>query len=90
MISALNRISRNIQSNFKLGVWEYYTEGDNKRTIFQALSTKSTLDSLSHVRRIEISSKERRSAIMRRIHPTQLEYICSGEASEGPDVSAVK
>uniref|UniRef100_A0A7I4F050 DNA-directed RNA polymerase n=1 Tax=Physcomitrium patens TaxID=3218 RepID=A0A7I4F050_PHYPA len=57
--SALNRISKDIQSNFKTGVWEGYTQGDNKRTISQVLSSKSTLDSVSHVRRVEISSKER-------------------------------
>lgn len=89
-VSALNRISRDIQGNFKTGIWEGYTQGDSKRTISQALSAKSTLDSLSHVRRIEISSKERASAVMRQIHPTQLGYICPCETPEGPDVGAVK
>jgi len=90
IVSALNKISRDIQSNFKTGVWDGYTQGDSKRTISQALSAKSRLDSLSHVRRIEISSKERASAIMRQIHPTQLGYICPCETPEGPDVGAVK
>nr|PNR37668.1 hypothetical protein PHYPA_020777 [Physcomitrium patens] len=90
IVSALNRISKDIQNNFKTGVWEGYTQGDNKRTISQVLSSKSTLHSLSHVRRVEISSKERASAIMRQIHPTQLGYICPCETTEGPDVGAVK
>nr|PNR39666.1 hypothetical protein PHYPA_019945 [Physcomitrium patens] len=90
IVSALNRISKDIQSNFKTGIWEGYTQGDNKRTISQVLSSKSTLDSLSHVRRVEISPKERASAIMRQIHPTQLGYICPCETPEGPDVGAVK
>uniref|UniRef100_A0A7I4B6I7 DNA-directed RNA polymerase subunit beta n=1 Tax=Physcomitrium patens TaxID=3218 RepID=A0A7I4B6I7_PHYPA len=78
------------KSNFKTGIWEGYTQGDNKRTISQVLSSKSTLDSLSHVRRVEISSKERASTIMRQIHPTQLGYVCPCETPEGPDVGAVK
>uniref|UniRef100_A0A7I3ZYM9 DNA-directed RNA polymerase n=1 Tax=Physcomitrium patens TaxID=3218 RepID=A0A7I3ZYM9_PHYPA len=90
IVSALNQISKDIQSNFKIGIWEGYTQGDNKRTIFQVLSSKSILDSLFHVRRVEISSKERASAIMRQIHPTQLGYICPYETPEGPDVGAIK
>lgn len=90
IVSALNRISRDTQGNFKTGVWEGYTQGDNKRAISQAMSAKSTLDSLSHIRRIEISSKERASAVMRQIHPTQLGYIYPCETPEGPDVGAVK
>lgn len=88
--SMLNRISRDIQSNFKTGTWEGYTQDDSKRTISQVLSAKSTLDSLSHIRRVEISFKERAGAAMRQVHPTQLGYICPCETPEGPDVGAVK
>lgn len=79
-----------IQSNFKTCGWESYTQGDIKRSISQVLSTKSSLDSLSHVRRIEISFEERASVIMRQIHPTQLGYICPCQTLEGSDVGVIK
>uniref|UniRef100_A0A7I4FQ66 DNA-directed RNA polymerase n=2 Tax=Physcomitrium patens TaxID=3218 RepID=A0A7I4FQ66_PHYPA len=90
IVSTLNRISKDIQNNFKISIWEGYTQGDNKRIISQVLSSKSILDSLSHIKRVEISSKERRSTIMRQIHPTQLGYICPYETPKGPDVGIVK
>jgi DNA-directed RNA polymerase beta subunit len=86
----LKNIRETIISCFKTSTWKVQY-GQNKEGISQALSKKTLLDSLSHVRRIHLlTSKNVISNTMRQIHPSQWGYICPSETPEGKDIGVTK
>jgi DNA-directed RNA polymerase subunit B' len=86
----LKTIRETIISCFKTSTWKVQY-GQSKEGISQALSKKTLLDSLSHVRRIHLfTSKNVVSNTMRQIHPSQWGYICPSETPEGKDIGVTK
>jgi DNA-directed RNA polymerase beta subunit len=89
-IHKLNNIRETIISCFKTSTWKVQYR-QSKEGISQALSKKTILDSLSHVRRIHLlTSKNVVSNAMRQIHPSQWGYICPCETPEGKDIGVTK
>lgn len=89
-IENLERRSIKILQRFKSGKW-VSKYGSEIHGISQALSTKSDLDSLSHIRRIGIPlDPNTTNANIRKVHVHNLGFICPCETPEGRDVGITK
>jgi DNA-directed RNA polymerase beta subunit len=78
------------ETSFRLGAFRsfYWSEIDG---VCQNLSRNSVIDSLSHVRRINIPcDKNTISVELRRIHPSQIGFVCPCETPEGKEVGLTK
>jgi DNA-directed RNA polymerase beta subunit len=86
----IRRIRDYIITSFKTGVWKIrYKSKDTG--VSQSLSRKTLLDSLSHIRKINIpTDKNVVPSSIRQIHPSQWGFVCPCETPEGKDIGLTK
>jgi len=89
-ISRLLKIRDSFLKNFRQGAWRVQYK-EEREGVSQALSRKSFIDSISHIRRINVPcDKNTVNTEIRRIHPTQYGFICPCETPEGRDIGLTK
>jgi len=89
-ILQMRKIRDYIITNFKTGIWRVQYRSIHTG-VSQPLSRKTLLDSLSHIRKINIpTDKKLISNSVRQIHPSQWGYICPCETPEGKYIGITK